>query len=67
MKNHWLDQKKNRNRWKRVELRSTYGTYLIMSDLDWDCEKSNETLQKWEANWKFTFDLTEDAPKQVKH
>ncbi len=54
MKNYWLDKKKACDkRWKRIEIRSTSDHIFVLDD-DWDCEKSNDTLEKWEAEFDFT-------------
>jgi len=65
MKNYWLDKKKACNkRWKRFEFTTTSCHTFVFED--YDCEKSNDTLEKWEATFDFTIDLSL-VPEQVKH
>ncbi len=59
MKNYWLDKKKACNKkWKRMEFHSTSGHTFVLEDAEWDCEKNNDKLEKWEATWTFTTDLS---------
>lgn len=64
MKNYWLDKKKACNkRWKRIEFKSTSCHSFVLDDAEWDCEKSNDTLEKLEATFDFTIDLSLVPPK----
>lgn len=65
MKNYWLEKKKKK--FKGIQIRSTSGHTLVFEDTEWDCEKSNDTLEKREAEFDFTIDLSLDAPEQVTH
>lgn len=53
MKNYWLNRKKCERKWKRIEIRSTSCHTFVLDD-DWDCEKDEEKLEKWEAEFDFT-------------
>jgi hypothetical protein len=60
MKNHWLNRKK---RWKRFEIFANTCWILIEGSTKITCEKSNDTLEKIEAEFEFT-DLIENVTKQ---
>jgi len=61
MKNYWLDQKKKE--YKGIQFLTLYGHTFAFEDSEWDCEKSNDTLQKLEVMFDFTIDLSLESPK----